>query len=122
MMNQRKLFHDRTQFLGIERPNILYNSLCKLDVLLWRNIEDLGCRADDIEDLCTVDSLNLTFSGNSLFHVFADDPEIIQIFYNKYKTEEANGSLNSQSENLPLQILNPNSQGLTALQIANQKQ
>jgi hypothetical protein len=37
----------------------------------------LGSRPEDIKDLCTVDSINLNFSGNSLFHYFADDPDII---------------------------------------------
>jgi hypothetical protein len=122
MINQRKLYYDNTQFLGIERPNILYNSLCKLDILLWRNIQDLGSRPEDINALCTLDTINLNFSGNSLFHYFADDPDVIQIFYDKYKIEEAKGTLTCHSENLPLQILNPNNQGYTALQIANQKQ
>jgi hypothetical protein len=38
-------------------------------------------------DLASVDSMNLNFSGNSLFHYFADDPDVIQIFYDKFKTE-----------------------------------
>jgi hypothetical protein len=93
MMNQKKLYKDKTMFLGIERPNILYNSLCKLDVLLWRNIQDLGSRPEDISNLCTCDSINLNFSGNSLFHYFADDPDIISIFYDKYKEEKSKGIL-----------------------------
>ena len=48
IINQKKLYFDKTMFLGIERPNILYNSLCKLDILLWRNVQDLGSRPEDI--------------------------------------------------------------------------
>ena len=89
MINQRKLYIDKKQFLGIERPNILYNSLCKLNILIWRNIQDLGSRSEDIKALVTVDSINLNFSGNSMFHLFADDPDVIQIFYDKYKSEDS---------------------------------
>ena len=86
-----------------------------MDILLWRNVQDLGSRPEDIMNLSSVDSINLNFSGNSLFHYFADDPDVIQIFYDKFKTEESKGTLTCCNENLPLQILNPNNEGFTAL-------
>jgi hypothetical protein len=62
--------------------------------------------------------LNIVVDGTSLFHYFADNSAFIEAIEQRYRQEKANGTLSVTDETLPLQILNPNNRGETALHLA----
>ena len=107
LYNQRKLFEDNRKFLGIEKANCLYFDLSRMDVLLWRDINAVGESAELISSCCTIDSLNLSFGGVSLFHYFAPDANIIEAIRNKMLQEAQGAGLSRTQRTLPLQIVNP---------------
>lgn len=113
--NQSKIFWNGSKFLGIEKANCLFYSLNRMNVIYWRDIYALGCKPNDISGTFCLDWVNLNFQGNSLFHYFAGNSELIKLFYNKYRQEKGNGTISCSEEYLPLQILNPDNQGKTAL-------
>lgn len=78
LFNQRKVFQDGMKFLGTEKASCLFYPLCRMDLILWRDINSLGESADLIEKSCTVEDCNIVVDGNSLFHYFADNSEIIE--------------------------------------------
>lgn len=87
LFNQRKLFEDNRKFLGIEKAQCLYFELTRMDVLLWKDINAIGESAELINKSCSIDSLNIGFSGVSLFHYFAPNANIIEVIRNKMVTE-----------------------------------
>ena len=85
--NQRKVFEDNKKFLGIEEANCLYNDLTRMDIVLWKDINAIGESPELISKSCSINSLNLCFCGMSLFHYFAPNANIIDVFRNKMITE-----------------------------------
>lgn len=77
LFNQRKVFEDNKRYLGVEKAHCLYYDLSKIDILLWKNLCELGEDPELISDSSTLDNLNLCFDGVSLFHYFAPYSEII---------------------------------------------
>ena len=47
-VNQRKIFEDGTRSLSIDYANLINFPLCRLDLLYWHNIIQLGERSDMI--------------------------------------------------------------------------
>ena len=120
--NQRKLFEDNSKFLGIEKPHELFFNLTRIDILLWKGINAVGETPELVDLLSNIDSLNHSFGGVSLFHYFAKDAKIIQVINNKMLKESSSGELSRTERTLPLQIVNPDNEGKTALYraVANQ--
>ena len=93
-----------------------------MDIQLWDNIVMLGEKADLIDQTCTIRQLNLVVDGYSLFHYFSANADIIECFHDKYVTAKQNGTIEDEDIGFPLQIINPDNNGTTAmfLAIANQ--
>ena len=122
LYNQQKVFEDHTKFLGIEKAHIMFYDLSKIDILLWKNLCDLNENPHIVEKSCTLEQFNLCFHGASLFHYFAASSEIIEIIIRKIAMESSIRELSASDKMLPLQILNPNNEGRTALYLAIQSQ
>lgn len=60
--------------------------------------------------------------GTSLFHYFAESAEFSEVVEERYGQEKANGTLSVTDATLPLQILNPDNRGDTALALAVARQ
>lgn len=120
--NQRKLFRDNSKFLGVEKAQCLYYPLSKMDLLLWQNINILGEKSELIAETCTLKQFNLVIDGISLFHYFADNAALIAQVKQRYDIEMQNGTMSGTDQTLPLQILNPDNEGKTALYLAVSKQ
>ena len=75
------MFEDNRTFLGVENAHCLYSELSKIDLILWKNIHDLGVSQELITQSCKLDNLNLCFSGVSLFHFYAAKSDIIQTIF-----------------------------------------
>lgn len=58
-------------YLGVEKAHCLYYDLSKIDILLWKNLCELGEKPAMIETSASLDNMNLCFNGVSLFHYFA---------------------------------------------------
>jgi hypothetical protein len=56
-----------------------------------------------------------------LLHYFADNSELIEKIHEMYLQAEQNGTLTSANKCLPLQSLNPDTNGKTALYLAVKK-
>jgi hypothetical protein len=89
-----------------------------MDLLLWQNIMELGANHELMNSSCSLQQINIVVDGTSLFHFFADNSEFIEAIAQRYRQEKANGTLSVTDETLPLQILNPNNRGETALHLA----
>lgn len=46
LYNQRKVYQDGMKFLGVEKASSLFYPLCRMDLILWRDINVLGENAD----------------------------------------------------------------------------
>ena len=120
--NQKKVYEDQQKFLGIEKAHCLFYSLSRMDILLWQNLNMMGETLDLIKRTTTLDSFNLCFSGISLFHYFASNSNVIDIISQKYILAKSNDAIEGTQMTLPLQTINPDNDGKTALflSIANQ--
>jgi hypothetical protein len=78
LFNQRKIFQDNTKFLGVEKPAALFYPLCRIDLILWLNMVELGEDSDLIMQSCSVENCNIIVDGVSLLHYFADNADIIE--------------------------------------------
>lgn len=86
-----------------------------MNVIYWRDINKLGENADIIKSTFCLDWFNLNFNGTSLFHYFAPNSEVIKAIFDQYALEKANDKMSCSEVYLPLQILNPDNDGKTAL-------
>ena len=77
--NQRKIFSDNQVFLGVEKACSLFHPVSKMDLMLWRDINELGEKASMIDQICHLEHFNLIFEGISLFHYFSDNSDMIEI-------------------------------------------
>ena len=95
-----------------------------MDILLWHDINVHGESPELIKYSCSIDNLNLGFCGVSLFHYFAPNAHIIDVFRNKMITQAQEYALTRTQQTLPLQIVNHDNENKTALYqaIANQSQ
>ena len=56
--------------------------------------------------------------GYSLFHYFADNAPIIEQILDKFLLFKQNNQIHERDKDLPLQIINPDNNGYTALYLA----
>jgi len=76
------------KFLGVEKPANLFYPLSRLDILLWKNIHELGEDPDFIQESCSLENINNIFDGVTLLHYFAGNSDMIdkiQIMYENDK-------------------------------------
>jgi len=57
----------------------------------------------------------MVYDNYSLFHHFADNVDVIQQIHDGYLESVENDKLSAKEKNMPLVILNPDNQGMTAL-------
>ena len=89
-----------------------------MDIVIWQNINSLQERPELVARSCSLRNLNLVFDGVSLFHYFADSPDMIEAIHTKFQLKKDNEGLYGMDKTLPLQILNPDNNGDTALKIS----
>lgn len=53
--NQRKIFEDTSISLCVDQGEILNNPVCRMDLIFWQNIKDLGDRIEDISENTTLE-------------------------------------------------------------------
>ena len=104
--------------MGIEKAHCLYYDLSRIDILLWKNISELGEDLEMIKASVSIDSFNLVFDSISLFHYFAARTDILEIIKNKLESECHHRELTITEKSIPLQILNPDQNNKTALYVA----
>ena len=100
--NQRKVYEDNSRFLGVEKAHTLFYPLSRMDLLLWADINELGDKPELILQCCSLKQFNLVIDGNSLFHYFADNSELIEQIHTRYTIEKQNESLDKVDKTLPL--------------------
>lgn len=120
--NQIKIYQDGAKFLGIERPSVIFYPLSRMNFVLWQGIHTLGEDASLIENSCSLDDCNIVIEGCSLFHYFADNADLIEKIQEMYLLKKENGSLSAANALMPLQLLNPDNDGKTALYLAVKRQ
>ena len=59
------------------------------------------------------------FNGQSLYHYFCQDIEIMEIIHEKYFEVKDNDEMCSKTKYIPLALLNLDMNGLTALEVAH---
>lgn len=68
-----------------------------------------------VKESVSLESFNMAFNSCSLFHYFAAKPHVIQLIYDLYESEKSFRELKPAEQYLPLQILNPDLEGKSAL-------
>jgi|TARA_B110000285_G_C14656743_1_gene394330 hypothetical protein len=59
-----------------------------MDLMLWRDIYNLGEKPSIIDAICQLHQFNLIFDGISLFHYFSSNSEMIEIIKKKLVQEK----------------------------------
>lgn len=116
--NQRKIFLNETRHLSIDKANVLCFPTSRMDHLLWKNINDLGEQPNIIDDSTNIKQYFQIYNGQSLFHYFVQNSEVIEVMHNKYMNLKDNNILRPQDKFMPLVLLNPDYNGKTALELA----
>ena len=73
-----------------------------MDILYWRDISDLSDDVEIIKKTFNLEKVNLNFQNKSLFHYFASNPEVIQLFFDRFMLEKANNQISQTTKFLPL--------------------
>lgn len=113
---------DGQRFLGVEKANSLFFPFSRTDILIWRNITSSGNTTNQDYDACTLSQFNIVVNGYSMFHYFAENSIVVEMFCKKYLQAKRNNELKDTESNLPLQIMNPDTEGNTAIFLAVQSQ
>ena len=82
---QRKIFENSSRFLGIDHPNMIYFPTTRLDILFWKSMVDLGEDAKTIMENASLDKFTHVYNGNSLFHYFSQNVEVMEMLNKKFK-------------------------------------
>lgn len=75
--NQRKIYTDSTVSLSVDHGSVLNNPVCRIDLIFWKNITDLGEKVEDISENTSLEQFNTVYGGVSLIHHFADKVDVI---------------------------------------------
>ena len=54
---------------------------CRMDLLFWKNIVDKNDDLDSIRQNVTYDRFETVYNGNSLFHYYAKNVDVIEIIH-----------------------------------------
>jgi hypothetical protein len=116
--NERKIYFIQSRYLSVEKANELCFPASRMDVLLWKNISDQGDQSGVIDCSTKTLQFNQVFNGQSLFHYFVSNSEIIEVIHDKFSQAKEDGSLLEEEKFMPLVLLNPDFNGKTALELA----
>lgn len=81
----------------------------------WRDVYRQRNNPKLLQETVTLESFMLNFNGQSMFHLFASNAEMIQIVYDKYMVAKANDTLTVAQYKMPLLILSPDVETQTAI-------
>ena len=78
-----------------------------MDLVFWENIERKGVSPRLFESSVSLDKFSKFYSGQSLFHYYVGDSELIKIIHDKYLTAKNHDKLDPTVERLPLTAMCP---------------
>ena len=52
--NQRKVYIDNQKILGVEKANCIFYPVSRMDLILWKDINVLGEKAELIQETCSL--------------------------------------------------------------------
>jgi hypothetical protein len=82
--------------LSIDHGSVLNNPVCRIDLVFWKNITDLGEKVEDISENTSLEQFNTIYGGISLIHHFADKVDIIQMIHDKFLNAKDDKLLTSE--------------------------
>ena len=88
--------------MGIEKANCIYYNHSRIDVVLWKDIQQNGETKEIIKDSVRLMDFNLIFDSYSMFHYFADKPDIIELIKDLISEAKMHRKLTEQELTLPL--------------------
>ena len=115
----RKIFKDSSRMLAVDNHNILRFPSNRMDFLLWKNIQELGNKPEIIERSTELEMFSRTFNGQSFYHIFVINSEIIEVLHSKYFSKKLNDQLTKSNEFIPLTMLIQDHNGNNALELAH---
>lgn len=83
--NQKKIFKNSTRSLSLNSESILKLAYNRMDLLYWKNIQELGDNPEIIMENTDLELFNQVFDGYSMFHYFVSSPDIIEYICKLYK-------------------------------------
>ena len=86
-----------------------------MDLVFWENIERKGVSPRLFETNVSLAKFIKFYSGQSLFHYFIGDSELIKVIHDKYLMAKNQDKLDSLVEKLPLTAMCPDYEMNTAL-------
>jgi hypothetical protein len=96
------VFHNNKVFLGIEKAHCVYYDVSRIDILLWKNLQEQGEGKHMFEKSVSLESFNLAFNSCSLFHYYCTKSYAIQVIFEMYQDKKLYGELTPTEELLPL--------------------
>jgi hypothetical protein len=82
---QIKIYEDTSRSLSIDYAKVINFPQTRMDIQFWKNIVELGERADHIYENTELAQFNKIFNGYSLFHYFAANVDVIEMIHKKFK-------------------------------------
>ena len=116
--DQRKIYKDGSRSLSIDHPGLVNFPLSRMDIMFWLNIVQQGEPLDLIRNNTRISNFNYVYNDVTLFHYFADNSEVIDMIYDKFKTALNENKLKDNEKNTPLTLLYLDPKGQTALDLA----
>ena len=86
-----------------------------MDLVFWENIERKGVTPKLFETNVNLDKFIKFYWGQSLFHYFIGESDLIKIIHDKYLLAKNQDKLDTLIERLPLTAMCPDSEMHTAL-------
>jgi hypothetical protein len=120
--NQRKIYRDTTQFLDVEAPYILNKTQTRMDLLFWDNFLLKGENISILQNCMKYSQWAIIFNGQSLWHHYAGNADMIQFAHDRFLLLKAEGNLTSFELRIPLMLLQPDRKGYTALYYSIQQE
>ena len=91
--NQRKVYLDCSRQLNIDNFNILTWPANRMDLLLWKNISDLGEKAEVISNNTTLSQFGRCYNEQTLFHYFVSNLDVIRDIHDRYYQARDNNAI-----------------------------
>ena len=113
--NQKKIFKNNSIFLDNERPALITTGISRMDLTFWENIERKGASPNLFEANVSLEKFNKFYGGQSLFHYFVGEPDLIKIVRDKYLMAKNHDKLGPSVRKLPLNAMCPDNEMHSAL-------
>jgi hypothetical protein len=93
-----------------------------MDMIFWDNFHVKGENIAILKQCMKIELWSIIFNGQSLWHHYAGNSEMIQFIHDKFLQMKAEGTLTSFSDRIPLMLLQPDRKGYTALYYSIQQE